>query len=234
VTSSTAADGRPRTALVTGATRGLGRATAARLVELGYEVLVAGRDPDELVATAAELGCGGVDLDVADPSSIARLVEHLEAEGVELDVLVNNAGVSLIEGPLRIDDADLAVEMATNLYGPWLLMRAFVPWMVDRGYGRVVNVSSEAGAFSDGPSLGTYGVSKAALNALTVTVAAEVPSGVDVLINAVCPGWVATDMGGPSAPRTIDEGAEGIITAATLPAGGPHGQFLKDGTPIPW
>lgn len=234
MTSSTAADGRPRTALVTGATRGLGRATAARLVELGYEVLVAGRDPDELVATAAELGCGGVDLDVADPSSIARLVEHLEAEGVELDVLVNNAGVSLIEGPLRIDDADLAVEMATNLYGPWLLMRAFVPWMVDRGYGRVVNVSSEAGAFSDGPSLGTYGVSKAALNALTVTVAAEVPSGVDVLINAVCPGWVATDMGGPSAPRTIDEGAEGIITAATLPAGGPHGQFLKDGTPIPW
>lgn len=234
MTSSTAADGRPRTALVTGATRGLGRATAARLAELGYEVLVAGRDPDELVATAAELGCGGVDLDVADPSSIARLVEHLEAEGVELDVLVNNAGVSLIEGPLRIDDADLAVEMATNLYGPWLLMRAFVPWMVDRGYGRVVNVSSEAGAFSDGPSLGTYGVSKAALNALTVTVAAEVPSGVDVLINAVCPGWVATDMGGPSAPRTIDEGAEGIITAATLPAGGPHGQFLKDGTPIPW
>lgn len=234
MTSSTAADGRPRTALVTGATRGLGRATAARLVELGYEVLVAGRDPDELVTTAAELGCGGVDLDVADPSSIARLVEHLEAEGVELDVLVNNAGVSLIEGPLRIDDADLAVEMATNLYGPWLLMRAFVPWMVDRGYGRVVNVSSEAGAFSDGPSLGTYGVSKAALNALTVTVAAEVPSGVDVLINAVCPGWVATDMGGPSAPRTIDEGAEGIITAATLPAGGPHGQFLKDGTPIPW
>ncbi len=234
MTSSTAADGRPRTALVTGATRGLGRATAARLVELGYEVLVAGRDPDELVATAAELGCGGVDLDVADPSSIARLVEHLEAEGVELDVLVNNAGVSLIEGPLRIDDADLAVEMATNLYGPWLLMRAFVPWMVDRGYGRVVNVSSEAGAFSDGPSLGTYGVSKAALNALTVTVAAEVPSGVDVLINAVCPCWVATDMGGPSAPRTIDEGAEGIITAATLPAGGPHGQFLKDGTPIPW
>ena len=234
MTSSTVADGRPRTALVTGATRGLGRATAARLVELGYEVLVAGRDPDELVATAAELRCGGVDLDVADPSSIARLVEHLEAEGVELDVLVNNAGVSLTEGPLRIDDADLAVEMATNLYGPWLLMRAFVPWMVDRGYGRVVNVSSEAGAFSDGPSLGTYGVSKAALNALTVTVAAEVPSGVDVLINAVCPGWVATEMGGPSAPRTIEEGVAGIIAAATLPTGGPHGQFLKDGTPIPW
>jgi NAD(P)-dependent dehydrogenase (short-subunit alcohol dehydrogenase family) len=175
-----------------------------------------------------------VQLDVADPASVARLVDNLEAEGVELDVLVNNAAIYVTDGPLRIDETDLADEMATNLYGPWLLMRAFVPWMVDRGYGRVVNVSSESGSFADGPSLGTYGVSKAALNALTVSVAAEIPSGVDVLVNAVCPGWVATDMGGPSAPRTIEEGVAGIITAATLPEGGPHGQFLKDGASIPW
>jgi NAD(P)-dependent dehydrogenase (short-subunit alcohol dehydrogenase family) len=234
VTSSTDAAGRSRTALVTGATRGLGRATAARLVGLGYDVLISGRTPDALLATAAELGCGGVELDVADPASVARLVDNLEAEGVELDVLVNNAGIYVTDGPLRIDEDDLAQEMATNLYGPWLLMRAFVPWMVDRGYGRVVNVSSESGSFVDGPSLGTYGVSKAALNALTVSVAAEIPSGVDVLVNAVCPGWVATDMGGPNAPRTIEEGVEGIITAATLPAGGHHGQFLRDGAPIPW
>ena len=228
------ADSHPRTALVTGATRGLGRATAARLVAMGYDVLISGREPDAILETAKELGCGGVELDVADPASVARLVDNLEAEGVELDVLVNNAGIYMTDGPLRIDDADLADEMATNLYGPWLLMRAFVPWMVDRGFGRVVNVSSESGSFADGPSLGTYGVSKAALNALTVSVAAEIPSGVDVLINAVCPGWVATEMGGPSAPRTIEEGTEGIITAATLPTGGPHGQFLKDGAPIPW
>lgn len=232
--SSGTGSGRARTALVTGATRGLGRATAARLVELGYDVLLGGRDRDALTAAAADLGCGGVELDVADPASVARLVDNLEAEGLELDVLVNNAAVYLTDGPLRIDEADLALQMATNLYGPWLLMRAFVPWMVDRGYGRVVNVSSEAGSFADGPSLGTYGVSKAALNALTVSVAAEVPSGVDVLVNAVCPGWVATDMGGPNAPRTVEEGAEGIVTAATLPAGGPHAQFLRDGAPIPW
>jgi NAD(P)-dependent dehydrogenase (short-subunit alcohol dehydrogenase family) len=234
VTERADAEPQPRTALVTGATRGLGRATAARLIELGYDVLISGRDPDALSETAAELGCGGVQLDVADPASVARLVDNLEAEGVELDVLVNNAAIYVTDGPLRIDETDLADEMATNLYGPWLLMRAFVPWMVDRGYGRVVNVSSESGSFADGPSLGTYGVSKAALNALTVSVAAEIPSGVDVLVNAVCPGWVATDMGGPSAPRTIEEGVAGIITAATLPEGGPHGQFLKDGASIPW
>ena len=223
-----------RTALVTGATRGLGLRTAGRLVELGLSVVVGGRNPARVAAVADELGCAGVELDVADPASIQRVVDHLEGDGIGVDVLVNNAALCVEDGPLSIGVPELGDQMATNVYGPWLLMRAFVPWMVDRGYGRVVNVSSESGSFASGPHNGAYGMSKAALNALTVTVSAEVPSDVDVLVNAVCPGWVATDMGGPSAPRTLEEGAAGIVWAATLPAGGPRGGFFRDGEPLAW
>jgi NAD(P)-dependent dehydrogenase (short-subunit alcohol dehydrogenase family) len=175
-----------------------------------------------------------VELDVADPASIARLARGLGKRSIEIDVLVNNAGVCLSEGPLGIGEHELADEMATNLYGPWLLMRAFVPGMVERGYGRVVNVSSGSGSFADGMDLGTYSVSKAALDAVTVTVAREVPAGVDVLVNAVCPGWVRTDMGGPGATVSVDDAAAGVVWAAQLPTGGPTGGFFRDGAPIPW
>jgi NAD(P)-dependent dehydrogenase (short-subunit alcohol dehydrogenase family) len=223
-----------RTALVTGGARGLGLRTAQRLVELGLSVVVAGRNPALVAAVAEELGCAGVELDVSDAASVERTVEHFEGEGIGIDVLVNNAALCVSDGPLSIPVPELGEQMATNVLGPWLLMRAFVPWMVERGYGRVVNVSSEAGSFASGPSLGAYGVSKAALNALTATTSAEVPTGVDVLVNSVCPGWVATDMGGPGAPRGIDEGAEGIVWAATLPEGGPRGGFFRDGHRLPW
>jgi NAD(P)-dependent dehydrogenase (short-subunit alcohol dehydrogenase family) len=106
--------------------------------------------------------------------------------------------------------------------------------MVDRGYGRVVNVSSGSGSFGEGMDLGTYSVSKAALNALTVTAAAEIPSDVDVAITALCPGWVRTDMGGPQATVPVDDAAAGVVAAATLPTGAPTGTFTRDGQPIPW
>lgn len=225
-----------RTILVTGATRGLGRRTAELLAAAGHRVLVAGRDADAAVAVAEDMGARGVavELDVADPASIERLGRELRRLRYEVDGLVNNAGLCLSDGPLRIDERELADEMATNVYGPWLLMRAFVPAMISRGYGRVVNVSSGSGSFAEGMDLGTYSVSKAALDALTVTAAREVPRGVDVLVNAVCPGWVQTDMGGPSATVTVEQGAAGIVWAATLPTGGPTGRFFRDGSPVPW
>jgi NAD(P)-dependent dehydrogenase (short-subunit alcohol dehydrogenase family) len=221
---------------VTGATRGLGRRTAELLAEAGHWVLVAGRDLDD--AAAVVDGCSGhataVEIDVADPASIARLARELERLGIEVDVLVNNAAVCLSEGPLAIDEGALAEEMATNVYGPWLLMRAFVPGMLERGYGRVVNVSSGSGSFAEGMELGTYSVSKAALNALTVTAAREVPAGVDVVITALCPGWVRTDMGGPNATVPVDDAAASVVRAATLPTGAPGGTFTRDDRPIPW
>lgn len=238
---SPAHDPASRTVLVTGATRGLGRRTAELLAEAGHRVLVAGRVLDEARAVAdgiVESGAAGeaiaVELDVADPASVERLARELDRLGLPVEVLVNNAGVCLSEGPLAIDESALALEMATNVYGPWLLMRAFVPGMVERGYGRVVDVSSGSGSFAEGLDLGTYSVSKAALDALTVTVAREVPSGVDVLVNAVCPGWVQTDMGGPGATVPVDQAAAGVVWAATLPAGGPTGSFFREGAPIPW
>jgi NAD(P)-dependent dehydrogenase (short-subunit alcohol dehydrogenase family) len=224
-----------RSALVTGGTRGLGYQTAVRLVQLGYDVILTGRTREAAATAARTVGASYRRLDVSDPADVERTVHALEAEGIGLDVLVNNAGMMLEASPLEIREMDFGAQMATNVYGPWLLMRAFVPWMIDRGHGRVVNVSSECGSFgAGGPTDGSYGLSKATLNALTVTVAAEIPADVDVLVNAVDPGWCRTDMGGPQAPRSIEQGAEGIVWAATLPAGGPRGGFFRDGKPFPW
>jgi len=224
----------PRVALVTGATRGLGHEVARQLGAAGISVVVAGRDPLRVAAVADDLGCRGIELDVADPASVDRAVRQLADDGVDVDVLVNNAGVCLPEGPLGIEVASFAEQMAVNVYGPWLLMRALVPGMVARGYGRVVNVSSGSGSFAEGLDLGSYSVSKAALNALTVTAAAEVPEGVDVLIDALCPGWVRTGMGGPGATVDVEDAAATVVAAVLRPAGSPTATFTRNGTPIPW
>lgn len=224
-----------RTVLITGGNRGLGFAVGKRLGELGYRVLLTGRDHDATESAAAEIGAAAMPLDVADPADILRFARALARARVVPDVLINNAGVDLEDHPLQIGETQLSLQMATNLYGPWLLMRALVPGMIQRDYGRVVNVSSECGSFgSGGPTGGAYGISKAALNALTVTVSAELPSGCDVLVNSVDPGWVRTEMGGPDAPRTIAQGAASILWAATLPTDGPTGGFFRDGAPLPW
>ena len=224
----------PRVALVTGATRGIGRLTAERLATSGYDVIASGRDPLAITAVAEEIGCRALELDMADPASIARAYARLQSDGVSVDVLVNNAGICLEQGPLSIRVADFSLQMATNAFGPWLLMRAFVPGMVERGFGRVVNVSSGSGSFDHGMDIGSYSVSKATLNALTVTVAQEVPTGVDVLVNAVCPDWAQTDMGGPGATVTVEQAVDGVAWAVELPAGGPTGAFFRDGRPIAW
>jgi NAD(P)-dependent dehydrogenase (short-subunit alcohol dehydrogenase family) len=225
---------KARSALVTGANRGLGLQVSRQLVSLGYDVIMTGRDADAIEASAAAAAGTARVLDVTDPASVARLVESLESEGVRLDVLVNNAGVYFTTDPLAIDEYEFAIQMAANAFGPWLLMRAFVPWMVERGYGRVVNVTSVLGSFSAGLGGGSHGVSKSTLNALTVTIAAEIPASVDVAINAVDPGWVRTDMGGPDAPGSVQDAAADIVWAAALPAPAASGQCFHHRHPVPW
>jgi NAD(P)-dependent dehydrogenase (short-subunit alcohol dehydrogenase family) len=173
---------------------------------------------------------------VTDAESIKRLYNFVTDTYEAADILVNNAAVLLdqfgriIQTPLDIFRAT----MATNVYGPLLLCQTFLPMMVKRNYGRIVNVSSGAGQVENMVNdMTAYRLSKIALNGLTLMLAESV-KGTNVLINAGCPGWVRTEMGSPDAPRSIDEGAEGIVWLATLPDGGPHGGFFRDGQLIPW
>jgi NAD(P)-dependent dehydrogenase (short-subunit alcohol dehydrogenase family) len=227
-----------RTALVTGANRGLGLAIARQLAERGHTVLLGARDATAGAEAAQLLRQRGLDVtpihvDLTVAATIDAAITTIQTAGHEVDVLVNNAGV-LYETPLlELTDAQIATSIAVHLTGPLRLIRALAPPMIARGYGRIVNVSSDWGSFAaglGGPDL--YGVTKAALNALTLRLAHELPSAIKV--NALCPGWVRTRMGGPTATRTPDEAADTAIWLATLPDDGPSGGFFRDRMPIPW
>ncbi len=217
-----------RRALVTGANRGIGRAVAAELHERGLEVIVAGRDEEAARAAASEIGAEAVRLDVRDDASVRAAAEHVGP----VDVLVNNAAI-LDEGDDPLGDHVEAL-IDTNLLGAWRVCRAFVPGMRERGWGRVVNVSSGAGSFASGlwSAAPAYSVSKAALNALTVVLAAELRAR-DVKVNAADPGTVGTRMA-PYAGRRPEEAARHIADLATLADDGPTGGFFFEGRPEEW
>ncbi|GAA2605187.1 MULTISPECIES: SDR family NAD(P)-dependent oxidoreductase [Streptomyces] len=225
-----------RTALVTGANRGIGLETARRLVVAGLDVVLAARDPARGRDAARTLGSPRVrveELDVTDAMSVTACAERLADDGVAVDVLVNNAGIYPTDGFFSLDEDTLLRALDVNLMGAFRTCRAFCPGMARRGYGRVVNVSSGLGALTGNvPSPAAYGVSKAALNALTLVVSAAVPQAVKV--NAVCPGWVRTDMGGRGAPTSVEQGADTVAWLALLPDSGPTGGFFRDRKRIDW
>jgi NAD(P)-dependent dehydrogenase (short-subunit alcohol dehydrogenase family) len=227
-----------RTALVTGANRGLGLEVVRLLAATGIDVVLACRSHEAARQTAAEIGATGVkalalQLDVASPASIASAVEQMKLWGTNIDVLVNNAGVYHGGDSLHVPMDAVREAMEVHFFGPLALCQALVPGMVRRGYGRVVNVSSGFGALSDGlPGDAAYALSKAGLNALTIKVASE--AGADVKVNAACPGWVRTRMGGEGATRSVEAGADTIVWLATLPSSGPSGEFFRDRARIPW
>jgi NAD(P)-dependent dehydrogenase (short-subunit alcohol dehydrogenase family) len=215
-------------AFVTGGNRGIGLAIAKELADQGHEVLIGVRDLAAGEAAARKMGATAVELNLTDPASIARAADQLGG----VDILINNAGV-LGSGRLLDDPQDFADSMAVMVHGPYLLMHHLTPHMVAQGYGRVVNVSSGWGAFSDGVAgPASYGVAKAALNGLTVAAARTLPRSVKV--NAMCPGWVRTRMGGMGATRSPAEGADTAIWLAILPDTGPTGGFFRDRNPIDW
>lgn len=227
-----------RIALVSGANRGIGREIVRQLAERGMVAILGSRDEEKGRAAAEEID-GDVrvrQLDVTDEKGIQNLARDVEEEFGRLDVLVNNAGVSM-DGGQRGVDADLDVVRETlemNLFGAWRLCEAFVPLMQRNRYGRIVNVSSGMGALNDmGGGSPAYRVSKTSLNALTRILASEL-RGTGILVNSVCPGWVQTDMGGSEASRTVEEGVNTPVWAATLPNNGPTGGFFRDRRQIPW
>jgi len=215
-------------ALITGGNRGIGFAIAKELVNQGHEVLIGARVLAAGQKAAHQIGASALELDLTDRDSIASAA----AEAGTVDVLINNAGV-LGTGSLLNDPKDFELSMAVMVHGPYYLMHHLTPHMVAQGYGRVVNVSSGWGAFSDGVSgPAAYGVAKAALNALTVAAARTLPDTVKV--NAMCPGWVRTRMGGAAASRSPEEGAETAVWLATLDRNGPTGGFFRDHRQIEW
>jgi len=217
-----------RRALVTSANRGIGLAIAKGLTAAGCRVFLGVRDLTAANKIADDIGVRAVELDVSDQTSIDRAVDAIGT----VDILVNNAGV-LGSGNLLDDPEDFEQSMSVMVHGPYRLMHLLAPAMVRNRYGRIVNVSSGWGAFSDGVSgPAAYGVAKAALNALTVASARTLPQ--DVKVNAMCPGWVRTRMGGAAASRSPEEGADTAIWLATLDANGPTGGFFRDRKPIDW
>lgn len=225
----------PRTALVTGANRGLGHEIARRLAAGGIAVVVGSRDLTAGQVAARALGpdAQAEQLDVSDPDSVAACGRRLADTGVEVDILVNNAGLYTTTPLLAIEERPLLEALQVNFIGAWRTARAFVPGMRARGWGRVVNVSTGYAHFAERPpQAGAYGLAKASLNVLTRMIAAE--AGADVKVNSMSPGWVATRMGGSSAPRSVQDGADTAVWLATLPDNGPTDGFYYDRKRIPW
>ncbi len=229
---------RPRTAVVTGANRGIGLEVARQLARGGLHVVLTGRSGSSVDAAVRTLREAGLDvegevLDVASESSVAGCAARLRSRGRVVDVLVNNAGIYSDGALLAAPAESITQVLATNLLGALWTARAWMPGMNERGYGRVVNVTSGYGSFAEGlEGPAAYALSKAALDALTVRLSYEASGNVKV--NAACPGWVRTRMGGAGAPRTVEEGADTIVWLATLPDGGPSGGLFRSRQRVPW
>ena len=232
-----------RVSLVTGANRGIGLEIARQLAQSGNRVILGARNIAQGEAAARVLSSNGAkafpaELDVTNEAAIEKLVHKISSDDGRLDILVNNAGILIDESdlPSETNPKTVRTTLETNLLGPWRLCQALIPLMKRNNYGRIVDVSSGAGALSEmSGSLyaPAYSISKTALNALTIMFASEL-RGSNILVNAVCPGWVRTDMGGTSAPRSVEEGADTAVWLATLPDNGPAGGFFRDRTRIEW
>lgn len=227
-------------ALVTGANRGIGLEVVRQLAQRGMHVILGARNLAQGEIAAQALTQEGLSvfprqLDVTDQRSTDRLYANVTSDFGRLDILVNNAAI-LYDTWQQGITADLDVvhtALETNLFGAWRMCETFLPLLRQSHAGRIVNVSSEGGSLASmGGGTPAYSVSKASLNALTRILASEL-AGTSILVNAICPGWVATDMGGPGG-RPVSQGAAGIVWAATLPDDGPTGGFFRDGKSLSW
>jgi NAD(P)-dependent dehydrogenase (short-subunit alcohol dehydrogenase family) len=231
-------------AIITGANRGLGLETCRQLAQLGRHVVLTARDETQGLAATKDLLQQGQNvtffpLDVSKSESILAFTSYLSETFEVIDTLVNNAGIfpdpppSDSNSSILKTDPDLVQQgFLINTLAPLRLCQAIIPLM--KGHGRIVNVSSGMGQLSDmNGCCPAYRLSKTALNAVTRILADELQE-TGIKINSVCPGWVRTRMGGDEASLSVEEGAKGIVWAATLPDDGPSGGFFRHGKAIPW
>ncbi|MGX6607965.1 SDR family oxidoreductase [Micromonosporaceae bacterium Da 78-11] len=235
-------------ALVTGANKGIGYEIAAGLGALGWSVGVGARDDERREAAVAKLRAAGFDafgvpLDVTDDASVTGAAQLIEQRAGRLDVLVNNAGITGGAGqtPTTADLAVVRTVLETNVLGVIRVTNAVLPLLRHSSAPRIVNISSSVGSLTrqstegagTGPIAVAYAPSKTFLNAVTVQYAKELRD-TNILINAACPGFVATDLNGFRGTRTPQQGAATAIRLATLPDGGPTGKFFDDDGVVPW
>jgi NAD(P)-dependent dehydrogenase (short-subunit alcohol dehydrogenase family) len=238
-----------KTALVTGANRGIGKAIAQRFAQEGFQVIVASRDEAKAQAVVdAIVSAGGkattLQLDMADPTSITAAATRMVKQFSSLDVLVNNAGVMLgaTDNILNAKQSDIDVALQTNAFGPLALTNALLPLLKAAPAARVVNVSSAGGSIAETANpqspygfldAASYRLSKSALNILTALTAKALWS-TPIKVNAMCPGWTKTDMGGEGAPNTPEQAAVVALRLATLDADGATGGFFNEQGVLPW
>jgi len=238
-------------ALITGANKGIGFETARQLARAGgIHVLLASRDLSKGTAAALQLQGEGLDvtavgLDVTDPASIAAAVKAIDAKYGRVDILINNAGINPQDGTRKVSEQHLATwreVFETNLFALIAVTQAFLPMLKKSDAGRIVNLSSVLASMTlhSDPTSGiydfkipAYNVSKTAVNAWTVQLAYELRD-TPIKVNAAHPGYVKTDMGGPSAPMEIVDGAKTSVALALLDARGPNGAFIHMGETLPW
>ena len=222
--------------LITGANRGIGKEVARQLAQEGITVLLGTRDfnKGEEAGKSIKGKVIACKLDVQNEENIISLAEYISKEFGRLDVLINNAGIGI--GNKGSIDEDMKVVrdiMETNFFGAWRLSQVLYPLLRKSNSGRIVNVSSGMGALADlSGGYAGYRISKSALNALTILMANELENS-NISVNAVCPGWVRTDMGGSSALRAVEKGAETIVWLATSEKTG-TGKFWRDKQVIEW
>lgn len=226
--------------LITGANRGLGFEIARQAGKKGFHIFLSGRDGEKLLEALGKLKTENISaeifiMDVSKAESIRKAAEELSSRDVRLDVLINNAGILLKADESLIDD-DFEIfsrTIITNSFGPLRVVREFIP--IINTPGRIINISSGGGSMSD-PVEGwspAYCTSKTMLNAITRHLAHELRS-IDISVNAVCPGWLKTDMGGKSAPRPVEKGAQTPVWLASEAPQNLTGKFFRDKKEIPW
>lgn len=230
-----------KVALVTGGNRGIGYELVRQLAVDGFKVILTSRNSESGHKAMQKLKDSHLDvsfvvMDISSEASIRQAAAIVSEQYERLDVLINNAGIYLDKNQklVNLDPSVIEKTLETNFFGAYHVIRSFMPLMEQQAYGRIINVSSEYGAMSEMSSsgVGAYKLSKLILNGLTQLIAAE--STKDIKINAVDPGWVSSDMGGPSAPRTPQQAARSILWLATIGPEGPSGGFFKDGKQINW